>query len=56
MTLQESEMDLSHRLGHKLTALTVGMDRFERQQSGGEGALDSEGLVPIYLGGSLSRT
>lgn len=54
MTLQESEMKgLSHRLGRQLTALTVGMDRFERQQSGGEGALDSEGLVPIYLGESL---
>ena len=54
MTLQESEMKgLSHRLGRELTALTVGMDQFERQQSGGEGALDSEGLVPIYLGGSL---
>ena len=55
MTLQASETDLSHRLGRKLTALTVGMDRFERQQSGGEGALDSEGLVPIYLGESLVK-
>ena len=54
MTLQESEMNgLPHRLGRQLTALTVGMDRFERQESGGEGALDSEGLVPIYLGESL---
>ena len=56
MTLQKSERDdLSYRLGRELTALTVGMDRFERQQSGGEGALDSEGLVPIYLGKSLVK-
>ena len=44
---------LSHQLGRKLTALTVGMDHFERQQSGGQGALDSEGLVPIYLGAGV---
>ncbi len=56
MTAQESEMfRLSHKLGSELTALTVGIDRFERRQSGGEGALDSEGLVPIYLGESLVK-
>ena len=54
MTAQKSEMlQLSHKLGLELTALTVGMDRFERRQNGSEGALDSEGLVPIYLGESL---
>jgi len=54
VTLQDSETaSSSAQLGQKLTALTVGMDHFERQQSGGEGALDSEGLVPIYLGASL---
>ena len=41
------------RLGRELTALAVGMDRLERRLSGGEGALDSEGLVPIYLGDGL---
>ncbi len=40
-------------LGRRLTALTIGIDRFERRASGGEGALDSEGLVPIYLGDEL---
>jgi len=54
VTLQEyARADGSPQVGRQLTALTVGMDRFERQQSGGEGALDSEGLVPIYLGASL---
>lgn len=41
------------RLGRELTALTMGMDKLERRLSGGEGALDSEGLVPIYLGDDL---
>ncbi|MER3482150.1 MAG: hypothetical protein C4332_02260 [Meiothermus sp.] len=41
------------RLGRELTALAAGMDRLERRLSGGEGALDSEGLVPIYLGDGL---
>lgn len=40
-------------LGRRLTALTVGMDQLERRISQGNGALDSEGLVPIYLGNDL---
>ncbi|MBF6593367.1 MAG: hypothetical protein IVW51_02830 [Thermaceae bacterium] len=40
-------------LGERLSALTIGMDRLERRLNGGEGALDSEGLVPIYLGDQL---
>lgn len=40
-------------MGQSLTALTIGMDRLERELSRGEGALDSEGLVPIYLGQNL---
>ncbi len=40
-------------LGRQLTALTVGIDRLERRISEGNGALDSEGLVPIYLGEGL---
>jgi hypothetical protein len=46
-----SEVDRA--LGRRLTELTIGMDRFERRVSGGSGALDSEGLVPIYLGDDL---
>ncbi len=40
-------------LGERLTALTIGMDHLERQLSRGHGVLDSEGLVPIYLGEGL---
>ena len=39
--------------GRRLTALTTGMDHLERQLSRGHGVLDSEGLVPIYLGEEL---
>ena len=38
-----------------LTAVTMGIDAFERTRHGGDGLLDSEGLVPIYLGGDLIR-
>ena len=41
------------QIGRQLTALTIGMDHLERQLSRGHGVLDSEGLVPIYLGDSL---
>lgn len=47
MTVQDQEV------GRRLTALTIGMDRLERQLSRGHGVLDSEGLVPIYLGDPL---
>ena len=40
-------------LGHRLTALTMGVDQLERRISAGNGALDSEGLVPIYLGAEV---
>ena len=40
-------------LGRRLTALTMGLDQLERRISAGNGALDSEGLVPIYLGAEL---
>ncbi len=42
-----------HDLGRRLTALGMGIDRLERRLSGGGGPLDSEGLVPIYLGEDL---
>lgn len=42
-----------HDFGRRLTALGMGIDRLERRLSGGEGPLDSEGLVPIYIGEEL---
>ena len=36
-----------------LTAVTMGIDSFERRQTRGSGLLDDEGLVPIYLGADL---
>jgi hypothetical protein len=36
-----------------LTRLTLGIDALERKKSRGDGPLDSEGLVPIYLGADL---
>ncbi len=54
MDTQHSEQpEFGSEIASRLTALTIGMDRYEREQSQGEGALDSEGLVPIYLGDSL---
>jgi hypothetical protein len=37
----------------RLTRLTLGIDALERSQNRGDGPLDSEGLVPIYLGADL---
>jgi hypothetical protein len=42
-----------HDFGRRLTALAVGIDQLERRLSQGNGALDSEGLIPIYLGNNL---
>lgn len=42
-----------HALGRRLAEVAMGMDRLERRLSRGEGALDSEGLVPIWLGDGL---
>ena len=36
--------------GIELTAVTMGIDRFERANAQGESLLDGEGLVPIYIG------
>jgi len=36
-----------------LTAVTMGIDAFERRRTRGSGLLDEEGLVPIYLGADL---
>ncbi|WP_245557902.1 hypothetical protein [Deinococcus apachensis] len=52
MPIQETTVQ-DQEVGRRLTALTTGMDRLERQLSRGHGVLDSEGLVPIYLGDDL---
>ncbi len=36
-----------------LTSVTMGIDAFERTRTRGDGLLDAEGLVPIYLGAGL---
>lgn len=36
--------------GVELTAVTMGIDHFERASAHGESLLDGEGLVPIYIG------
>ena len=36
--------------GRRMTAITMGIDRFERSRNAGTSLLDGEGLVPIYLG------
>ena len=38
-------------LGYDVTAVALGMDALERSVQKGSGALDTEGLVPIYIGG-----
>lgn len=50
---QTVNLESDRELGRRLTALTMGMDRLERRISSGKGALDGEGLVPIYLGDDL---
>jgi hypothetical protein len=40
-------------IGRNLTEITTGLDVLERASSAGRGALDSEGLVPIFLGADL---
>jgi hypothetical protein len=42
-----------HDFGRRLTSLAVGMDQLERKLNHGNGALDGEGLIPIYLGDNL---
>lgn len=36
--------------GIELTAVTMGIDQFERERAQGDSLLDGEGLVPIYIG------
>lgn len=41
----------SFEIGLALTAITMGIDAFERRQPADKSLLGGEGLVPIYLGG-----
>ena len=43
------------KIGHDLTAITMGIDRFERVTNDGQSLLDGEGLVPVYLGEDLVK-
>lgn len=47
------KVTIDRDVGYELTALTVGMDRLERRLNAGEGPLDTEGLVPIYMGADI---
>jgi hypothetical protein len=40
-------------IGRELTAIAMGIDRYERTRATGDGLLDGEGLVPIYMGDDL---
>src|SRR3954451_4516094 len=40
-------------IGNELTAVTMGIDRFERRRPKTAGLLDGEGLVPIFIGDDL---
>ncbi len=44
---------LDFALGRRLTEIAVGLDALERATSRGAGALDAEGLIPIFIGGDL---
>jgi len=41
----------SFEIGRDLTAITMGIDAYERRQPADQSLLGGEGLVPIYLGG-----
>ncbi len=41
------------KTGYAATAIAAGMDSLERRLQKGKGDLDSEGLIPIYLGADL---
>lgn len=51
MAQQPGKLAESDRqLGNDLAALVIGIDKLERSFASGEGALDTEGLVPLYMG------
>ncbi|MDE1995473.1 MAG: hypothetical protein KGI75_23435 [Rhizobiaceae bacterium] len=43
----------SFEIGQELTAVTMGIDQFERRQPAERSLLGGDGLVPIYLGNDL---
>jgi hypothetical protein len=45
---------LDFALGRRLTEIAMGLDALERAPSHGAGALDAEGLVPIFIGRDLA--
>ncbi|PZN94441.1 MAG: hypothetical protein DCF31_09440 [Alphaproteobacteria bacterium] len=44
---------MTEAIDRELTAVTMGLDRFERGANGGDSLLDGEGLVPIWMGDDL---
>lgn len=40
-------------IGYEITAIALGMDALERNLQKGSGSLDTEGLIPIYVGDGL---
>ena len=40
-------------VGYRITAVALGIDAFGRKEQQGTGSLDTEGLIPIYLGGDM---
>ncbi len=44
---------MTHAIDRELTAVTMGIDRFERRGAAGTSLLDGEGLVPIWMGEAL---
>ncbi len=53
MTSTSTAPSLEFVLGRRLTEIAMGLDALERATSRGNGALDSEGLVPIFIGTDL---
>ena len=45
--------EIDAALGRDLCSVTMGLDRLERRLNRGQGPLDDEGLVPIWLGDPL---
>ncbi len=41
------------KVGYRITQVALGIDELERRLQQGTGALDAEGLIPIYLGGDM---
>lgn len=44
---------MTEAIDRELTAVTMGIDRFERRAKAGTSLLDGEGLVPIWMGEAL---